>query len=250
MDYNCIVITGASSGIGLELAKKLSPRAREVILVNRTFPADLPLNATKFRADLTLGSDLDNLIHFLQTKPVDLLINNAGCGLYGPCLSTPPVDQLKMIELNITALTRLTLATAQRMQANQRGIILNISSIAAFFPFPEFAIYAATKAYVNYFSLALHEELRPFGIQVLLSCPGQVSSNFRYRASQGTYTDFSGHVMTPSYAADQIIAQIQSGKRLVCFDRYYRLGAFLFKLLPINLRMRILQRSIQKRVKK
>ena len=180
------IITGASSGIGAEFAKQLSAQGYSLLLIARreeqlkkvaqhlTTPTDL------LALDLTQKEAIDQILNFLDQRNLcpALLINNAGFGILGPTLETDFETYDQMIELNVKALTRLTLSIASLMKSQTPGQILNVASIAAFCPCPKMAVYGATKAFVLAFSENLAMDLRPYGITVSALCPGPTRTSF------------------------------------------------------------------------
>jgi hypothetical protein len=122
------------------------------------------------------------------TGPVDLLVNNAGMGTYGPFASADVDTETVEIELNVVALMRLTYAALGAMGARGNGAIVNISSVAGYQPAPTSATYAATKAFVNSFTHAVHAEARRAGVHLMLVCPGYTHTEFHERAGLGPTT--------------------------------------------------------------
>ncbi len=195
------LITGATAGLGAEFARQLAPVATRVILVGRrkerleqivaslgeSFPN---LRIDSFPADLTMCSERERLAAWIVREeiPLNLLINNAGLGDLGP-FDTAEWSRLSpMLEVNITALTHLTHLMLPMLSAQRPSGILNVSSVAGFFPLPEMAVYAATKAYVTSFSEALRMELAHDGIHVTALCPGPVPTEFFEVASRAGET--------------------------------------------------------------
>ena len=195
------LITGATAGLGAEFARQLAPVATRVILVGRrkerleqivaslgeSFPN---LRIDSFPADLTMCSERSRLAAWIVREeiPLNLLINNAGLGDLGP-FDTAEWSRLSpMLEVNITALTHLTHLMLPMLSAQSPSGILNVSSVAGFFPLPEMAVYAATKAYVTSFSEALRMELAHDGIHVTALCPGPVPTEFFEVASRAGET--------------------------------------------------------------
>ncbi len=185
------LITGASAGIGREFARQLGGRAATLVLVARRqvrleeLRAELMERHPQLRVeirptDLSQHAAVDALLAWAmaRTPAIDLLINNAGLGDLGAFATADPerVDQMMLV--NMVALTRLTRALLPAMIAQQRGAILNVSSSASFLPIPNFAVYAATKAYVTSLSEALRGELHGTGIHVSALCPGPVRTEF------------------------------------------------------------------------
>ncbi len=198
MNYNSVLITGASSGLGEEFALQLAPRVRQLVLVARredklrevagrvvaqSPQVDVVIEVT----DLGDAADRDALCGRLAQQGIvpDLLINNAGLGDYGEFLTAEWPRLEAQLKVNIEALTHLSYVLAGGMVEQGRGAILNVSSLASLMPIPDFAVYAATKAYVTSFSEALRIELKEHGIPVLALCPGPVHTGFGAVAKRG-----------------------------------------------------------------
>ena len=189
LDGCSAVITGASAGIGRELARQLAGRAKLLVLVARRRDRLEQLRSELLRVNRALQVeirevDLSNLEQTMQlagwlaNKPVDFLVNNAGLGDHGSFATADPIRVNEQIHVNGLALTALTRAVLPRMIAQKRGAILNVSSSAGFLPLPDLAVYAATKAYVTSFSEAIRAETRGLGITVTALCPGPVHTEF------------------------------------------------------------------------
>jgi short-subunit dehydrogenase len=185
-----VLITGASSGIGLELAKCFAADGSRLVLVARNQDA-LEKLAEELRrknkievivlpADLSLPETPNRIFEKLsaQNISVDVLVNNAGFGMHAPFAETSLPRQLEMLQVNITALTELTGLFLPGMIQRKRGGILNVGSVAGFVPGPGMAVYYATKAFVLSFTEALSEELLGTGLSVSVLCPGPTESNF------------------------------------------------------------------------
>lgn len=175
------LVTGASGGIGRELARLLARDGHELILVARRRDlleglAGETGNARVLTADLSDHSAPAAIVE--QVPDVDILVNNAGHGDFGRFGESDRRRQLAMIDVNVRALTELTHRYVPGMLERRRGRILNVASLAAFQPGPLMAVYYATKAYVLSFSEALHEELRGSGVTVTALCPGPTASGF------------------------------------------------------------------------
>lgn len=185
------LITGASAGLGAEFARQLAPYANALVLVaRRTDRLDAMRDELQaLHANLKVhvyGADLGDenqrlaIANWLQEQKirVDFLVNNAGFGDRGP-FETGDWNKIRgMIDVNITALTHLTHLLLPSMTRSGRAAILNVSSVASFFPLPNMAVYSATKAYVTSLSEAMAIELRPRGITVTALCPGPVETDF------------------------------------------------------------------------
>jgi short-subunit dehydrogenase len=187
------LITGASSGIGLELAKlfardrcklilvaresdRLRQAAAEIQQISGTAPRVMAYDLADPRASAAIHADLNG-------APVDYLVNNAGFGLGGPFSQTDRKIELEMIQVNVTALVDLTKLLLPAMLARKSGRIMNVASTAAFQPGPLMAIYYASKAFVLSFSEAIAEELVGSGVTVTALCPGPTASDFQRRAA-------------------------------------------------------------------
>jgi short-subunit dehydrogenase len=188
------LVTGASAGIGVDLAECLAKDGYDLILAARTEPAlrDVAdrlsrthdVKATAIAVDLGAIGGGARLVQEIAQRglSVDVLVNNAGYGYAGAFNGSDMANQLGMIDLNDRALVELTHAYWPRMLANRRGGVLNVASTAAFQPGPLMAIYYASKAFVLSFSEALWEEARGTGVHVSCLCPGPTTSKFRERA--------------------------------------------------------------------
>ena len=185
-----VLITGASSGIGLELAKCFAAEGSRLVLVARN-QAALETLAEELRqknkiktiilpADLSLPETPKQIFDKLaaQNASVDVLVNNAGFGLHGRFTQMPLQRQLEIIQVNVNALAELTGLFLLGMLQRRAGGILNVSSVAGFVPGPNMAIYYATKAFVQSLSEALSEELEGSGVSVTVLCPGPTETNF------------------------------------------------------------------------
>jgi short-subunit dehydrogenase len=179
------LVTGASSGIGAAIARRLAAAGVNLVLVARSadklaaLAAELTatgVRAEAVAADLSLPGAGATLA--ARLGPVDILINNAGFGSYGPFERLADADEQRQIAVNIAALVSLTHAFLPGMIARGHGAILNVASTAAFQPAPYMATYAATKAFVLSFSTALWAELRNRGVHVVALCPGATETAF------------------------------------------------------------------------
>ena len=192
-----VLITGASAGIGREFARQLAPVVNTMVLVARRYDRlealELELKIVNPRLevfcrqlDLRDQSELERFCDWLDESglSVDLLVNNAGLGDRGAFIDSEWERLHSMLQVNIVALTYLTYRILPSMRKSGCGAILNVSSVVGFFPIPNLAVYAATKAYVTSFSEALRAELRNSNISVTAVCPGPVPSEFNDVASR------------------------------------------------------------------
>ena len=184
------LITGATSGIGREMAVILAKQGVDLIIASRDtrkmkqIAAKLPVNVTIITADLSKEADCYSLYEQTKNENIDILINNAGFGAFGPTWEVPMETELNMIDLNIRAVHILTKLFLQDFRERDGGYILNVASSAGFLAGPLMSTYYATKSYVLRFTEAIHEELRRSGSNVKISalCPGHVETGFDKRA--------------------------------------------------------------------
>jgi short-subunit dehydrogenase len=183
------LVTGASSGIGADLARELARDGHDLVLAARTvapmetLAAEVAAHgagAVVILADLSQPGGTDALVSAIETRglTVDVLVNNAGLGAVGRFDQTDPLRISEMLQVNIVALTKLTRLLLPGMVARGRGRVMLVGSTAAFQPGPGMAVYFATKAYVLSFGEAIAYELRGTGVTVTVLCPGPTATNF------------------------------------------------------------------------
>jgi uncharacterized protein len=236
------LITGASAGIGVELARVFAEHGHELALVARREHrlvelADEIAAAGRLRPNvLSLDLERPGAVSLLAAELIarDLepanVVNNAGFGLVGQAARIDRNEQLAMIDLNVRALTELSLAFTDSL-ARHRGGILNVASIAAFLPGPGMAVYYASKAYVLSFSEALHHELKERGVRVTALCPGPVATEFHTRA--GLQTDDPRILMLPARRVARIgYRGFMRGERVVVAGVCNRIVASVLRLVP------------------
>jgi short-subunit dehydrogenase len=249
------LITGANSGIGKELSRQLALKGYNITLHVRNKDKAIDfLEGDKISFDV-IAADLSNqeerklLLTKIIEESYDLVINNAGFGLYGPIDSHTLEEEKSLLEVNINALFEIIYKAIESFKKhNKKGVILNVSSVAAFIsPFPYFSSYAASKAFVLSLSKSLDAELKKEGIRVLVSCPGQVNTPFRVKASKYKSAE-STKTMSASFAAKTMIKQIENGKRVSIFSFSYRIMLLLFPLIPSSIIEAILRANINKRI--
>jgi len=235
------LITGASAGIGTELARVFASKGHRVVLVARradrlTKLAD-EIVASGAAAPIVIPCDLeqpdagDKIAAALAAAgaEVEYVVNNAGFGLFGNAIEIDRAEQLGMIAVNIRAMTDLSLRFSDHL-IRHRGGILNVGSIAGFLPGPGMAVYYASKAYVLSFSEALRGELAPRGVRVTTLCPGPVPSEFQVRA--GFEPGFDSAILNVS-AADVA----KAGYRGLMANKRAVLPGFGIKIVPLLLRL-------------
>lgn len=183
------LVTGASSGIGETFARHLARKGYDLILVARRrerlaqlaeeLTAAHSVGAEIIAADLAQPDAVAAVEERLRAGDVSMLVNCAGFGTSGEFVSLSEERELEEIDVNVRALTRLSHAALEKMVPAGKGAIINVASTGAFQPVPYMATYAATKAYVLFFSEALHEEVKPYGVSVTCLCPGPVKTEFQ-----------------------------------------------------------------------
>ena len=237
------LITGASAGIGTELARVFASNGHRVVLVARRADrlaklAD-EIAAAGGAAPIVIACDLeqpdagDKIAAALAAEGVEVeyLVNNAGFGLFGCAVERDRTEQLGIIAVNIRALTDLSLRFADHL-IRHRGGILNVGSIAGFLPGPGMAVYYASKAYVLSFTEALRRELAPQGVRVTLLCPGPVPSEFQARAGFAPGLDSAILNVSPAEVAQQGYRGLMANKRAVMPGLGIKIVPFLLRLFP------------------
>lgn len=200
---NFCLITGASSGIGMEFARIFAGNGHDLILVARSrdklealkeeLQTRYAVEVIDYTADLTSSAEIEKLYEYLTDTNlrVDVLINNAGFGDLCAFLDSEWERQQALIDLNITALVRLTYLIGNDMKERGFGKIINLSSVAAFSAGPDMSLYYASKSFVLSFSEALSEELKGSGVTVTALCPGPTATGFEKNANMGKSIMFS-----------------------------------------------------------
>jgi short-subunit dehydrogenase len=252
------LITGASSGIGAELARIFAANGHKAVLVARREDRlkDLAdeIAATGKTRPLTISCDLkqpgacDMIAAKLKemNSEVDIVVNNAGFGLFGNAIELDHVEQLAMVDINIRALTDLSLRFADSLIRN-RGGLLNVGSIASFLPGPRMAVYYASKAYVLSFTEAMRAELGPKGVRVTALCPGPVPTEFQDRAGFEAGLDSAILNVSAAAVARAGYRGLMSNKRLVLPGVGVRMIPFLLRFAPRSMVLASVARVQQKR---
>lgn len=237
------LITGASSGIGRDMARVLSKRGYDLILVARRvdrleeLKEELGTGVEVIGLDLARTENCFALFEQVREQEVDLLINNAGFGVFGAFDKTDLHRELEMIDLNIRAVHILTKLFVRKFKQADRGAILNVSSSAAFLPGPLLSSYYASKAYVLRLSEAIYEELRrdASGVSISVLCPGPVQTEFDAVAD----VRFSVRGLNSYYVAQYAIDQALKGKLLIIPGGMMKTARVLEKFVPEKMLLRI-----------
>jgi short-subunit dehydrogenase len=258
MTARVTLITGASSGIGAELARIFAANGHRVALVARRGDrlkglAD-ELAAAGHSPPIVIACDLqqrdagDTIAAALAAEgvEVEILVNNAGFGLFGKAIALDRTQQLEMADLNVRLLTDLCLRFADQV-IRHRGGILNVASIASFLPGPGMAVYYATKAYVLSLTEALRGEWGPSGVRVTALCPGPVPTEFQQRAGLEPGLDSAILNVSPRAAAMAGYRGLKANKRLVLPGVGIRMIPFLLRFAPRGMVLAAVSRVQQRR---
>lgn len=232
-----ILITGASSGIGLDIAKIYYKMGHNLILVARNVDKlkSMFKNANIISMDLSVRENCIELYN--KVGYVDVLINNAGFGAWGNFWQTDIDNELNMIDLNITSLHILTKLYVQSMVKENSGTILNVASLAAYSYGPLMSTYYATKAYVYKLSTSINYELKKANknVQVLCLCPGPVDTGFNKRAG----VSFSMKALSSKYVAKCAVKTVENKKSICVPGLQGKICAFASRFVPIELLLKI-----------
>jgi short-subunit dehydrogenase len=253
-----VLVTGASSGIGAALARRFAADGARLILVARrrdrleALAAELragrPADAVHLLvADLSADRAADAVARdaLAVFGRIDVLVNNAGVGEYGP-FAAQNIDTIDcMMHLNVNALVRLTHAILADMTARREGWILNVASMAAFQPTPYMGVYGATKSFVLDFSLALRYEVRKKGVIVSCVCPAGVKTEFFDRGGFDDRRDeFLKISVEPAFVAESAYRALVRNKAFVIPGRMNQFGVFIQRFVPITLITRVSARLL------
>ena len=252
------LVTGASGGIGEELARLFAADGHSLVLVARSrdklsaLAEELSdrhnVSARVLPADLARAEAPREIFEELQSDAVtvDALVNNAGIGSYGLYAETDAKTELDLLQINVVALTHLTKLFLPQMIARRRGYVLNVASTAAFQPGPLMAVYYASKAYVLSFSEALANETSGTGVRVSVLCPGPTETGFVAAAGMGESKLFDANVMSARAVAVEGYRGMLSGKTVVIPGLRNRLLASGYRFAPRGLITKVV-RGIQER---
>jgi len=240
-----VLVTGASSGIGRELARRFARAGSDCVLLARSTDAlhelateiasGYDVDTHVLPADLSVPGAAADVAAELQERDftVDVLVNNAGVGARGAFADLDAQRQVNMIQVNVTALTHLTRLLLPGMLARDRGGVLNVASTAGFQPGPHMTVYYATKAYVLSFSEGLHEEVNGTGVTVTCLAPGPTRTAFADRAGMTDATLFDlGATMPPAAAAQAGYDGLRRGRAIVVPGWPNKVGAFMIRFTP------------------
>lgn len=245
------LVTGASSGIGRDIARYLSSLGYDIIAVARDIETlnklkkDIQTNVDIVSMDLANEEDCKKLYNIVKDKKIDILVNNAGFGDFGEFVDTNLDKELNMINVNIKAVHILTKLFLKDMVKRNSGHILNVASIAGFMPGgPLMATYYSTKAYIVRLTQSIHTELKKKKSKVKISvlCPGPVNTNFNKVAN----VKFNLKGQSSEYVAKYAINKTLKGKLIIILGIKIKIARFLAKISPEKLSARVCMK-MQKR---
>jgi hypothetical protein len=236
------MVTGASAGIGRDLAELFARDGHHLALVARNEPRlrelaaklheQYRVNVDVIVQDLSMADAPRRIFDSLQSKSIDYLVNNAGFGTHGPFAQSDLSTQLGMLQVNVTALTHLTRLVLPEMLRRGSGRIMNVASVAAFLPGPLMAVYYASKAYVISFSEAMANELAGSGVSVTALCPGPTKTEFQKRAGIEDSMLFKMRVMDSMTAARIGYGAMMRGRRSVAPGFSNKFSILAMRFLP------------------
>jgi short-subunit dehydrogenase len=252
------LITGPSSGIGLELTKIFADRGFNLVLVSRNekkllemageLGSSFGVSVKVIAKDLSSASAAEEIFDEIQRHSVtiDVLVNNAGLGSYGPFAESDLAAQQEMMQVNMVSLTQLTRLFLPGMLHRGEGKILNVASTAGFQPGPLMAVYYATKAYVLLFSEALANELKGTGVTVSTLCPGPTTTGFQRRARMEESRLVRGPLMDARSVAQIGYDGLMKNKTIVVPGLMNKVGVFSLRLIPRKMVTRIVRKVMAK----
>lgn len=237
------LITGASSGLGADMARILGNMGYDLILVARRktklekLQKEIKTNVDIEIMDISSTFNCMKLYNKYKKEDIDILINNAGFGVYGEFVSTSIDKELDMIDINIKTVHTLTKLFLNDFKKKDKGYILNVASSAAFLPGPLMASYYATKAYVLNLTSAISEELRRSnsGVYIGCLCPGPVDTEFNRVAKCSFSIKSMSSYQVSQYAIDKMFKR----KKIIIPGVKMKLGIFFSKLIPMSLKLKI-----------
>lgn len=264
MNSNFVLITGASSGLGLEFAKLSAQKKYNLVLVSRRkseldkiaeiLRGQYDINIHTISSDLSIPSSTEEIFSEVNDKlklEIDILINNAGFGTNGEFSESDLNKEIEMIKVNVLSLVSLTRLFITSMKKRRKGIILNVASTASYQPGPYMSVYYASKAFVKNFTRALQEELKPFNVNVSLFSPGPTRTDFQKRANvDDTLIGIDFVMMTAEKAAKIGFKGALKGKKEIIPGFFNKIGVFAAKVLPETLVVKAVGLINNKRIRK
>lgn len=257
MDNGYVLITGASSGIGFEIAKLFKKDGHNLILVARDKEKlkgamdrldNKENKIIMLDIDLSVEEEINKLIKYINDNKIniDILVNNAGVGSFGDFIDIDWNIEKRLIDININAVTKLTKYFLPKMIESKSGGILNVASTAAFSAGPRMATYYASKAYVLNLTEAIHEEVRDYGIKIACLCPGPVRTSFQDKAGINKSEKAKKYLMNADIVAKIGYDEFKKGKVIIIPGLKNKVLVKLGKLLPRAISRRIVLKTNKK----
>lgn len=248
------LVTGASSGIGRDIAKYLGDLGYDLILVSRDenklkeIKEEIKTDVTIYPADLTGKENCFKLFNRFKDDDIDILVNGAGFGLFGDTWETDIEKELKMIDLNITAVHILTKLFLQNMIKKDKGYVMNIASSAGFLAGPVLNTYYATKNYAAKWTMGIYEELRraKSNVHICCLCPGPVNTNFN-KVAGGS---FNMKALSSDYVAKYGVDKMFKNKLVIIPGVTVKLGLFFNRFLSHKMSLKIVYGIQSKKCKR
>ncbi|MEO8066227.1 MAG: SDR family oxidoreductase [Flavobacteriales bacterium] len=247
------MITGASAGIGMELARGLARKKIDLVLVARSaekldavrteLERDHGIRVHVYTADLNDPVNAEAVYRKIRSDGhmITMLVNNAGSGIYTPFAESDLEAELRMIQLNISSLVTLTKLVLPDMLASGRGRIMNIASLVSFFSYPNWAVYAATKAFVLSFTEALRAEVSDRGISVTALCPGPIASGFMTPEMARSNAYRMNPPMSPEQVAERGVRALLNNEGTVVVGVMNKLLIESTRITPRAIMLRIMK---------
>lgn len=245
------LITGASGGIGMEMAKQMAANNYHLVLCARStdkltalqqeLTTTYPVSVTIITKDLSDATEAKALYKEIKALGINItaLINNAGVGNYGPFEESNIDEDIAMMELNMTSLVVLTRLFVTDMKAANYGKIMNVASLLSFFPYPNLSVYAASKAFVLHFTEGISAELKGTNVTATALCPGPAKSDFGNAALYQSNAYKMLPLAKPLDIAKKGVKQFLKGKRIIVTDLPINIIIFITKLSPRSINLMV-----------
>ena len=257
------LVTGASSGIGLEYCRRLAERNINLIMISNQESELLKyaieisqkynVKVTTYCIDLSVEGAARSIMQFIDKNSldVDILINNAGIFSFNPVLDTPITRLNLFIDLHMRAVTELCYFIGDRMKIRKSGYILNMSSMSCWMPMPGIAMYSATKAYIRVLSRSLHYELKDYGVAVMVACPGGIATDlFGLPRKLQRFAVNIGVLDTPRSFTNKAIKKLFRKKQQYINGWLNKFSIFFVGIMPTQVRMMVKHKLLDKNIRK
>ena len=253
------VVTGASSGIGLEFSRRLAERGCDIVMISnveedlqresKALSEQYRIKTYILHLDLTQPDVVERIDEFMQRERLEayLLINNAGIFSFLPVTDTPQGKIECFVDLHVRAVTLLSRFFGDKMKQRGEGYILNMSSMSCWMPMPGIAMYSATKAYIRVFTRALHYELRDSGVRVMVACPGGIATTlFGLPENLKRFAVGIGVLATPEGFTRKAVVRLLKGRKQYINGLLNRFSIFFIATLPTWARMLVKRKLLDR----